>query len=71
MTTMEAVNNTGVLTATIDGPDHVSVRPTNAYELPYWIASRPTAKENPYYLTVVLSNISIKIRGGSCDAISN
>lgn len=69
--TIEAVNNTGVLVATIDGPDHVSVCPVIISELPMWIASRPTAKEKPYYLTTVLAGIPIRIRGGSCDVISD
>ena len=71
VTTIEAVNSTGVLVATIDGPDHVSVCPVNISELPMWIASRPTAKEKPYYFTTVLASISFKIRGGSCDVISD
>ncbi len=71
VTSIEAVNSTGVLTAVIDGPNHVSVRPTNISELPIWIASRPTAKENPYYLTTILSSISIKVRGGKCDVFSD
>lgn len=71
VTTIEAVNSTGVLVATIDGPNHVSVRPVSISELPMWIASRPTAKEKPYYLTTVLVSISFIIRGGSCDVISD
>lgn len=71
VTTIEAVNSTGVLTSTIDGPNHVSVCPTNINELPFGIASRPTAKENPYYLTIVLSQISIKVRGGNCNVLSD
>ena len=67
MTTIEAVNSTGVLMAVIDGPNHVSVRPTNPIEMSLWIQSRPTAIENPYYLTTILAKISIKNNGGNCD----
>ena len=71
VTTIETINSTGVLVAVIDGPNHVSVRPTNISELPIWIASRPTANENPYYLTTILASISIKVRGGKCDVFSD
>ena len=33
ITTMEAINATGVLTAVIDKPNHVSVRPVNPLEM--------------------------------------
>lgn len=71
VTTIEAVNETGVLTAIVDGPNHVSVRPTNPAEMPIWINSRPTAKEKPYYLTIILSNISSKVKGVKCDGLSD
>jgi hypothetical protein len=32
-----------------------------------WINSRPTAKENPYYLTKILASISIRDNGGPCN----
>jgi RHS repeat-associated protein len=67
MTTIDAVNSTRVLTAIVDGPNHVSVRPTNTLEMPVWINSRTTALENPYYLTTILSSISIKNNGGPCN----
>lgn len=67
MTTIDAVNSTRVLTAIVDGPNHVSVRPTNPLEMPVWINSRTTALENPYYLTTILSSISIKNNGGPCN----
>ncbi|MGY3663736.1 MAG: DUF6531 domain-containing protein [Roseburia sp. 1XD42-69] len=67
VTTIEAVNNTGVLIAEIDGPNHVSVRPINPTELPIWIATRSTAKENPYYLTRILAGISLRHNGGVCN----
>ena len=71
MTTMEAVNATGVLEAVIDRPNHVSVRPVNPLEMMEWINSRPTAKENPYYLTKILASISIRDNGGPCNVSSD
>ena len=71
MTTMEAVNATGVLEAVIDRPNHVSVRPVNLLEMMEWINSRPTAKENPYYLTKILASISIRDNGGPCNVSSD
>ena len=70
MTTMEAVNATGVLEAVIDRPNHVSVRPVNPLEMMEWINSSQTAKENPYYLTKILASISIRDNGGSCNVSS-
>jgi len=60
-------NATGVLMAVIDKPNHVSVRPVNPLEMMEWINSRPTAKENPYYLTKILASISIRDNGGPCN----
>ena len=71
MTTIEAVNATGVLEAVIDRPNHVSVRPVNPLEMMEWINSRPTAKENPYYLTKILASISIRDNGGPCNVSSD
>ena len=71
MTTMEAVNATGVLEAVIDRPNHVSVRPVNPLEMMEWINSSQTAKENPYYLTKILASISIRDNGGSCNVSSD
>ena len=67
MTTIDAINSTGVLTAVIDGVNHVSVRPVNPLEMKNWIQSRPTAKEEPYYLTKILMRISVKNNGSVCD----
>ena len=67
ITTMEAINATGVLTAVIDKPNHISVRPVNPLEMMEWINSGPTAKENPYYLTKILASISIRDNGGPCN----
>ena len=61
MITLEAVRATGVLDAVIDGPNHVSVRPTNPAKMPEWIATRPTALQNPHEYTLLLSEISIKV----------
>ena len=62
VTTMEAVNMTGVLSAVKDGPNHVSVVPTDMAKMPEWQASRDNANENPYVYTKILQNISIKIK---------
>ena len=70
-TTLEAVNSTGVLQAIIDGPNHVKVIPTDPLELPIWMSTRETAKENPYYLTKILASISIRDNGGSCNVSSD
>nr|WP_269745645.1 RHS repeat-associated core domain-containing protein [Brevibacillus borstelensis] len=63
-TSIDAVNATGVLKAVIDNPatGHVSVFATNPAHHKAWIASRPDAESNPYYLTIVLKSISIKGR---------
>ena len=39
----------------------------NPLEMMEWINSRPTAKENPYYLTKILASISIRDNGGPCN----
>ena len=70
-TTLEAVNSTGVLQAIIDGPNHVKVIPTDPLELPIWMSTRETAKENPYYLTKILASISIRDNGGPCNVSSD
>ena len=59
-----------MLIAVIDGANHVSVRPTNPLEMQNWINSRPTARDNPYYLTIILVSISIKSNGGNGDVTS-
>ncbi|MGG1895570.1 RHS repeat-associated core domain-containing protein [Brevibacillus formosus] len=63
-TSIDAVNATGVLKAVIDNPatGHVSIFATNPAHHKAWIASRPDAESNPYYLTSVLKSISIKGR---------
>lgn len=61
-TSLDAVNSTGVLKAVIDNPatGYASVFATNPAHHKAWIASRPDAESNPYYLTIVLKSISIK-----------
>lgn len=64
VTTIEAVNATGVLVAEQNGLNHVSVYPKDICQLDDWMASRDTAHTNPYYLTVLLQTISIKMKCG-------
>ncbi len=60
VTTMQAVNSTGVLVAYEDKPGHVSVMPKDPSKMDEWIASRPTAETNPHPLTLTLQAISTK-----------
>jgi len=62
MTTLEAVNATGVFRGVIDGSNHVSVFVVDQTLLSGWQASRPTALENPHPLTILLQSISIRVR---------
>mgnify|MGYP003300863917 FL=1 len=62
VTSIEAVNNTGVLRAVKDGPNHVSVLPTDITKMPEWQASREHANENPHQYTKLLQNISLKMK---------
>lgn len=52
MTTLEAVNATGVLFARIDNKatGHVLIRAVDPYEHKLWMASKQDADNNPYYL---------------------
>lgn len=70
MTTIQAVNNTKVLVAIVDRPrpgrrpDHVSVKPNpveGANMMNNWIASRPNAERNPFYLTRALRGITVPV----------
>ncbi|WP_322905760.1 RHS repeat-associated core domain-containing protein, partial [Paenibacillus campi] len=65
MTTIEAVNATGVLVAKLDNPTtgHVSIMAKDPYEHILWMDSRENAANEPYYLTQILSNISLKLKG--------
>ena len=62
VTTIEAINATGVLRAIKDGPNHVSVVPVNISEMPSWIDPRPTAESSPHPYTQILRNISVRLR---------
>lgn len=46
MTTIEAVNATGVLTAVPDGPNHISVIPIDESQLLSWMNTREGVKNN-------------------------
>lgn len=48
VTSIEAVNSTGLLNATIDGANHVSVRPTIPGTMDSWIESRGSGHIHPY-----------------------
>ena len=63
-TTIEMVNSTGKLIAIKDGATHVSVVPVDLDLLPEWIESRSDALRNPHELTVLLQNISAKVKKG-------
>lgn len=54
---MEAVNNTMVLRATKDSPNHVSVMSTILSTMDSWIESRANAQLVPHPYTVVLKSI--------------
>ncbi|HCC07514.1 MAG TPA: hypothetical protein DEP72_05080 [Clostridiales bacterium] len=62
MTTIQMVNNTGVLRAVKDGPTHVSVKPVQTSRMTEWINSRLTAIFNPHAFSKILQSISIKIK---------
>jgi hypothetical protein len=62
VTTIELINETGVLIAVPDGPNHVSVRTIAPESMLKWIESRPIALTHPYYLTTILQNISVKVK---------
>ena len=62
MTTMEAVNATGVFTAVRDGVNHVSVRPTDPTAIQGWRDSHPTALASPHPLTLIMMGITIRVR---------
>ncbi|MEQ8156527.1 MAG: RHS repeat-associated core domain-containing protein, partial [Clostridiaceae bacterium] len=57
VTTIQAVNATGILRAVKDGTNHVSVMPTNPLTMSGWIASRPNAQTSPHPYTVTLKSI--------------
>ncbi|MNW51855.1 hypothetical protein D3C74_293510 [compost metagenome] len=64
VTSIEAINSTGVLYARVDNPatGHVAVMPIDPFELEIWMATRNDPTAEPYYLTTVLQSISIKLK---------
>lgn len=60
ITTIERINNTGILTAVIDGKNHVSVKGVNNHL--DWMLSRADASSNPHSNTILLQSISAKIK---------
>lgn len=60
-TAIELINETSVLRASVDGPDHVSVYPVFMCTMKQWIASREDAENNPHPYSVILQKISIKV----------
>jgi len=62
MTTIEAVNATGVLRAIVDGPNHVSVIPADPLAMPGWIASRYDGSAQHHPLTLIMMAITIRVR---------
>ena len=62
MTTMEAINATGVLTAVQDKPNHVAVTPRNITELSEWAATRDNAESAPHPYTMLLYSLTMKGR---------
>lgn len=68
VTTMNAVNSTGILYAVQDGKTHVSIRPTPwAAELfgdvDDWLKTYNNANTEPHFYTVILRTISAKNQG--------
>lgn len=64
MTTLSAVNDTGVLRAVVDGTNHASVFAVNPLNMNAWILSRPNADSSPHPNTIILKGISIKYNKG-------
>ena len=62
ITTIEAVNATGVLVAIKDGKSHVIVTALDKSKYLEWQASRENALQNPHLYTRILQNISIRIK---------
>lgn len=60
VTTIEAVNATGVLTAVINGANHVSVMPTDRSKLNEWMMTVDHANNSPHFYSIVLRSISWK-----------
>lgn len=60
-TAKELVDSTGILQATKDGPNHVSVYPRNMITMQQWMNSRDTADVNPHKYSVLLRSISVRV----------
>ncbi len=64
VTTIEAINATGVLIAVKDGKTHVSVTSLDRSKYLEWQASRANALASPHPYTKLLQSISVKIKAG-------
>ena len=62
MTTIEAINATGMLIAKKDASNHVSVLPDDITKMQEWIDSRPTALTDPHLYTIMLQSLSIIVK---------
>ena len=60
VTTMEAVNSTGVLIAVQDGATHVSVKPINPFQMEEWMDSRGNAESDPHPYTIALKLVTLR-----------
>ena len=71
MTTLERINETGILRAVLDGGTHVSITPTEAAiaqgygTMADWVASYETANENPHFYTMLLMLLSVPMGDSS------
>ena len=62
VTSINAVNGTGVLKAVVDGENHVLVIPTDPSKMQEWMDSRANAANSPHEYTVALMAISVKVK---------
>ena len=53
-TTIAGLDSTGYLFAVQDGPNHVSVNPTDISKMQDWMESRKNAETSPHPYTVIL-----------------
>ena len=71
MTTLERINETGILQAVLDGDTHVSITPTEAAialglgTMADWVASYEVANENPHFYTMLLMLLSVPMGDSS------
>ena len=61
ITTIEAINSSGMLIAVNDRDNHVAVRPIDPQKMQEWINSRPNASKNPHKYTKYLQSISYRV----------